>query len=42
MYKDYQYLIKMPNLKKNKTYWNKYKAFIKEQSMIFKIIAAPL
>lgn len=32
---------KKPNLEKKKTYWNKDKTFIKEQSIIFKIIAAP-
>ena len=27
--------------KKKKTYWNKYKFFIKEEPMILEIIAAP-
>ena len=41
MLKEYRYLCRIPNEKKKETYWKRYTNFVKEQSLMFDIIASP-
>ena len=41
MFKEYRYLCQIPNEKKKEIYWKRYTNFVKEQSLMFDIIASP-